>query len=30
MESDYHQLEFDLRLWLTAQDIEAQAPQDAS
>jgi predicted metal-dependent hydrolase len=30
MESDYHQLEFDLRLWLTAQDIEPRAPQDAS
>ena len=26
MESDYHQLEFDLRLWLTAQEME---PPDA-
>ena len=30
MESDYHQLEFDLRLWLTAQEMEPRAPQDAS
>ena len=24
MEPDYHQLEFDLRLWLTAQELTAQ------
>lgn len=27
MEPDYHQLEFDLRLWLTARDLEAPADQ---
>ncbi|HEY6133173.1 MAG TPA: YgjP-like metallopeptidase domain-containing protein [Rubrivivax sp.] len=26
MEPDYHQLEFDVRLWLTALDAEPQAP----
>jgi predicted metal-dependent hydrolase len=26
MEPDYHQLEFDLRLWLTALDAEPQSP----
>ena len=26
MEPDYHALEFDLRLWLTALDLQAQAP----
>lgn len=26
MEADYHQLEFDLRLWLTARDIAAAGP----
>ena len=30
MEPNYHQYEFDLRLWLTAQDMEPRAPQDAS
>jgi predicted metal-dependent hydrolase len=26
MEGDYHQLEFDTRLWLTARDVEPAAP----
>ena len=26
MESDYHQLEFDTRLWLTARELEATLP----
>jgi hypothetical protein len=26
MEPDYHALEFDLRLWLTALELQAQAP----
>ena len=26
MESDYHQLEFDFRLWLTARELEEPAP----
>ena len=29
MEPDYHQLEFDLRLWLTALEIESLAPPAA-
>jgi hypothetical protein len=26
MEPDYHQLEFDLRLWLTARELEETKP----
>jgi len=29
MEPQYHQLEFDLRLWLTAQDLGGSSPADA-
>jgi hypothetical protein len=29
MEGDYHQLEFDLRLWLTARELDASAAGSA-
>ena len=30
MDADYHQLEFDTRLWLTARELEGPQPQSAS
>ncbi len=30
MEADYHQLEFDTRLWLTARELENAQPQPAA